>query len=400
MPLADAASYPIWTNLLIFLAAAAVIWVAGSRLTRALDAIAEKTGLERVFVGMLLLGGITSLPEVANVTTASAIGNPSLAVNNLLGSAAINIVLLAVADALVGRRAVTSIVAQPSTMMMGALCMIILILIAALVTLGDFAMGPVGIGGLAIGIVSIAFFWIAAGHDERSPWSVEGEGEPDKAEQPDAPQGSLPSLWFRVACYGALLFAAGYTLSQIGDALAEQLGLTSAIVGFALIGAATSLPELVTVLVALRLNRPEMAFGQVLGTNFINLSLLPLADLIFAGEPVINTLGVSEVVSALLGAVLIGIFMVGLLEHRNRTIFKMGVDSAAVLGVFALGMLALTQAPSSSTSENSDQRGRDGRQPDLKSGSLLEHRPRSSNHAAQLSMAGNMALDDASRPAD
>jgi hypothetical protein len=48
---------------------------------------------------MLLLGGITSLPEIATVTTASWTGNAPLADNNLLGSASINIVLLAAADA-------------------------------------------------------------------------------------------------------------------------------------------------------------------------------------------------------------------------------------------------------------------------------------------------------------
>src|SRR3546814_8971015 len=100
----------------------------------------------------------------------------------------------------------------------------------------------------------------------------------------------------------------------------DLTGITSAVVGFALIGTSTSLPELVTVIAALKLRQPEMAFGQILGTNFINLSLLPLGDLIFSGEPVMNVLGAFETVSALLGAILIGIFMVGLLEHRNRTI--------------------------------------------------------------------------------
>lgn len=123
MPLANAVSYPIWANFVIFAVAAGVIWFAGIRLTRVLDAIAAKTRLDHLFVGMLLLGGITSLPELANVVTASAKGNPSLAINNLLGSGAINILLLAIADAFVGRKAVTSIVAQPSTMMMAALCM-------------------------------------------------------------------------------------------------------------------------------------------------------------------------------------------------------------------------------------------------------------------------------------
>lgn len=100
--------------------------------------------------------------------------------------------------------------------------------------------------------------------------------------------------------------------------------MTSALVGFALIGTATSLPELVTILVALKLRRPEMAFGQMLGTKFINLSLLPLSDLIYSGVPVIDTLGAFEVVSALPGGLLVGFLMVGLLEHRNRTIGRWG----------------------------------------------------------------------------
>jgi cation:H+ antiporter len=345
MPLADAASYPLWANLLIFLAAAGIIWFAGARLTKALDAVAAKTGMERVFVGMLLLGGITSLPEVANVTTASSIGNPSLAVNNLLGSAAINILLLAIADAIVGRQAVTSIVAKPSTMMMAALCMIVLISIATLVLVGDVMLGPLGVGSLGIGIASLGFFWLATGYDERAAWSVEKSEGADGEEDADVSGASVGTLWGRVAFYGALLFASGYALSQTGDALAQQLGLTSAIVGFALIGTATSLPELVTVIVALRLGRPEMAFGQVLGTNFINLALLPLSDLIFDGEPVMNTLGTFEAVSALLGAILIGVFMVGLLEHRNRTIFKMGIDSAVVIALFAVGGALLAGIP-------------------------------------------------------
>ena len=46
-------------------------------------------------------------------------------------------------------------------------------------------------------------------------------------------------------------------------------------------------------------------------------------------------------ISALLGAVLIGVFVVGLLEHRNRTILKMGVDSALVIALFGFGVSLL-----------------------------------------------------------
>lgn len=343
MPLSDAASYPVWANVALFLAAAAAIWFSGIKLTHHLDAIAIKTRLDHAFVGMLLLGGITSLPEVANTITASSIGNPALAINNLLGSAAINVLLLALVDGFVGRSAVTAIVARPSTMMMAALCMIVLILIAMIITAGDIAIGGMGVGSAAIGAASLFAFWLAAGHDRRSPWSVDEDenGKPDYAEDVPAPEASLTKLWLLTALHGALIFLAGYTLSQTGDAIATQAGLTSAIVGFALIGTATSLPELVTIVIALKLGRPEMAFGQVLGTNFVNLSLIPLGDLVFRGGPVLNTLGKFETVSSLLGATLIGVFMVGLLEHRDRTIFKMGVDSAVVIGLFTAGVAVL-----------------------------------------------------------
>jgi cation:H+ antiporter len=130
-------------------------------------------------------------------------------------------------------------------------------------------------------------------------------------------------------------------MAQTGDALAEQTGIGQGMVGFALIGLATSMPELSSVIAALRLKRYEMAFGQVLGTNFINLSLILLADGVFTGGPVINELSRFESVSALLGAVLIGVFLIGLLERRNPTVMKMGWDSLAVMLLFAGGLALL-----------------------------------------------------------
>jgi cation:H+ antiporter len=338
MPLTDATSNPLWANAAIFLVAGIVVWFAGVRLTRNLDTLAARLRIDRVFVGMLLLGGITSLPEVANVATASVMGNPALAANNLLGSAAINVVLLAIADAWLGRHAVTGIVARPSTMMMATLCMLVLIAVALAITIGDIDVFGVGVGALAICALSIGCFRLATGYDARSPWSLDSDQAERGAEDTeDAPFGT-PALWLRVAVDGSLIFAAGYALSQTGDAIAEQTGIASALVGFALIGLATSTPELATILTALRLHRPEMAFGQVLGTNFVNLSLILLGDALFAGGPLINELGTFEVVSALLGAALIGIFLVGLLEHRDRTVLKMGYDSAAVILLFGLGL--------------------------------------------------------------
>lgn len=341
MPLADAQDYPLWVNALIFLAAAVLVWVAGTRLAQYTDAIAGRTGMGRALAGMLLLGVITSLPEVANAITASVIGNPALAINNLLGSAAINILLLAVADAFIGRDAVTAVVAKPSTMMMATLSMIVLIAVAAAVTTGDIPVFGVGLWAVALCALSIGGFWAAAGYDRRARWMVKQKDvRADAAEEESLPY-SLRGLVIRTVIAGGVIFVAGYMLSQTGDALAEQTGLGSGMVGFALIGISTSMPELSTIVAALRIRQYDMAFGQVLGTNFVNLSLILLADIAFDGGPVISELGRFETVSALLGAALTGIFLVGLLERRNPVVMRMGYDSAAVILLFVGGLVLL-----------------------------------------------------------
>ena len=342
MPLSNAQDYPVWINAGIFLFAAVLVWMAGTRLTHALDAITRKTGWGQAFVGMLLLGGITSLPEIANAITSSWTGNPALAVNNLLGSASINILLLAVADAFIGRDAVTSAVARPSTLMMATLCMLVLIAVAAAITVTDTLVLGVGVWSIVIFALTIGAFWLAVGYNDRAQWIVkDAEAVIEEEIEEEDVDASMRSLVITSVVTGAVIFVAGYALAQTGDALAEQTGIGTGMVGFALIGLSTSMPELSSIIAALRLKRYEMAFGQVLGTNFINLSLILLADGVFSGGPVINELSRFEAVSSLLGAVLIGVFLIGLLERRNPTVMKMGWDSLAVMILFAGGLVLL-----------------------------------------------------------
>lgn len=332
---------PLAANLALFVTAGVAVWIGGARLTRTLDAITRKTGMGEAFVGMLLLGGITSLPEVANVLGSSLQGLPDLAVNNLLGSAAINILLLAVGDAVIGRKAVTSGVVAPATMMMCALCMLVLGLIAIAVTVGDVSLGGVGLWPPVICVVSVGSFWIAATYGKRAPWTVKGREDEGSEDEKPPQDTALWRLVIAAAIAAVVIFVAGYTLSEVGAALAEQTALGAGYVGFLLVGLATSMPELSSITTALRLQRYEMAFGQVLGTNFVNLSLILLADVAYRQAPVINELGRFEVVLALLGLTLIGVFQVGLLERRDRVVLRMGYDSLVVMVLFAAGAAGL-----------------------------------------------------------
>jgi cation:H+ antiporter len=108
-----------------------------------------------------------------------------------------------------------------------------------------------------------------------------------------------------------------------------------------LVGFATSLPELSSIISAVRLRRYEMALGDVFGTNILTLGLIFLADLVYAGDPVLNQAGRFEAIAATLGIILTGIFLIGLLERANKTFLRMGYDAVAALLTFLAGVVLL-----------------------------------------------------------
>src|SRR5680860_125057 len=85
---------------LVFAAAGCVVAFAGVQLAKAGDAIAEGAGLSRLFVGILLVAGATSLPEIVTDVSASLANAPDLAVGDLFGSSMANMAILAVVDLL------------------------------------------------------------------------------------------------------------------------------------------------------------------------------------------------------------------------------------------------------------------------------------------------------------
>jgi hypothetical protein len=82
-----------------------------------------------------------------------------------------------------------------------------------------------------------------------------------------------------------ILFA-GFALSRIADAIAKQTGLGSNYIGLVLVGLATALPSLGSMVAAVRLERFEMAISDVFGANLFSLGLVMLANAVFAGGPI------------------------------------------------------------------------------------------------------------------
>jgi cation:H+ antiporter len=112
-------------------------------------------------------------------------------------------------------------------------------------------------------------------------------------------------------------------------------------VGAVLVGWATSLPEVSTVTSAVRLRQYEMAISDAFGTNLFNLVLIFVIDAVYRGPPVLDEMGTFSLFAALLGIALTTIFLAGLIERKDRTFLRMGIDSLAVIVVYGGGLVLL-----------------------------------------------------------
>jgi cation:H+ antiporter len=324
----------------VFAAAAAAVWYAGSHLARLADAIAGKTGIGRAFIGMILLGGITSLPELAVAVTATVEGNPVLSVNDVLGSAAINIVILAIADTMIGRDALTSKLPNAGVILQGSVGVLVLALAIAPALAGDRLIFGIGIWSWLMLFTYLGSVRMLA-RAENSPWKPNDRKAAREQSPTDPKARSMRRLVFETVVTGTAILVAGFLLARSGESLAGQTGLGTSFFGVVVLALATSLPELTTVIASVRMRRYTMAISDVFGTNLFNVTIIVLIDALHSGGPVLVESAPFSGFAALLALVLTVIYLVGMLERRDRKVLRMGLDSLAVVLTYVASLVVL-----------------------------------------------------------
>ena len=334
-------SWPLTALVAVFVGAAVAVWFAGTRLARLASAISGKTGIGQAAIGIMLLGATTSLPEIAVATSATLNGAPLLSINDVLGSASINIVILAIADVAYRREALTSRVPTVSVVLQGVVCIIALALVALSSSMGERQLFGIGWGSfLIVGAYAICIRILTRSHSDHR-WRPQPANSEDDADDAKAEPRSLKRLLGDTAVCAAVILTAGFLLARTGETLAEQTGLGASFFGAVALGFATSLPEMSTVLESVRLRRYTMAISDIFGTNLFNVTIIVLVDALHGGGPVMAEAGPFASTAALLALLMTAIYLIGMLERRDRTLLRMGYDSIAVVFTYAAGLVLL-----------------------------------------------------------
>ena len=346
MEIPDFKSLSIWANLAIFGVAAVLVWIAGTRLAYYADAIGARKQLSRALLGVILLGVATSLPEIATTITGSLLGNAGLVAGNLFGGVALQIAVLAVVDLVAVRGALTYFTPQPVLLFQG----VMLVLLLALALAGATAGEPIAFLGLGLTPILLVIGYLMtvrlSGSSEYFPrWRATNAPQPDGEAKTDEGgfRQSYSDMRLYLSCLAgaAVIFVCGWALAQTGDALAEQTNLGSTFVGVALVAFSTSLPELSTSLAAVRQGNHQMAVSNILGTNCLEVALFFLADAVYRGGPILGATDKQAIFAGALGIVVTCIYLLGLLERRDRTVLGLGLDSLAVAIVYPAGLIGL-----------------------------------------------------------
>jgi cation:H+ antiporter len=245
--------------------------LGGELLVRGAVQIAERLGISPLLVGLTVVAFGTSLPELVTSVQASLAGSPGIALGNIVGSNIANALLILGVAALICPIAVNSrALARDGGI--GVLAAVVLLAVGLFWML-DRVVGVLLLLGLA-GYIVFAFQQERVGGEDHGAAFDKAQAftqaHPPALAVARPAGGLLGSVFFLGAGLGLIVFGGG-VLVDAAITLARALEVSEAVIGVTIIAVGTSLPELVTSVVAAARRQGDVALGNVLGSNIYNI---------------------------------------------------------------------------------------------------------------------------------
>ncbi len=241
-----------------------VLLIGGAQmLIMGASSLGSKFGVSQMIMGLTVVALGTSLPELVVNIFASAKGNSALAIGNVLGSNITNTLLV------VGVSALIFPVFLSKNTLKRDLPFSLFILVILFILANDRFFGRPNMINRGDGVILLLFFLVFGYFLFKRSRNEESE-----------------SLNFQIKEYGLgidiiFIFLGGLGLYFGGEwiangavTIADLIGITSTAMGLTIISGATSLPELITSILASRKKNTDMALGNAIGSNIINVLLV------------------------------------------------------------------------------------------------------------------------------
>jgi cation:H+ antiporter len=308
-----------------------VIVFAGVRLARYGDVIGEKSGLGRSWIGVVLLAATTSLPELFTGFGATALTPlPDIALGDVLGSCMFNLLILSLMDA-VQPEPLSARAHQGHAVSIGFGLLLIGVAGIGLIV-GD--RGPtIGWVGLYSPVLIVLYFVamrVVFTHDQQR----RARETQEVAEELHYRGWTLRSAAINYGIAAVIVIVAALWLPQLGAELARHTGLGQAFVGSLFVALATSLPEIVVSLAAVRIGAVDLGIANVLGSNLFNLLILGLDDVFYREGPILAAAATSHSITVTAIVMMNALFLIGLTYKILKKRFVVTWDTGAIAAVY------------------------------------------------------------------
>lgn len=271
-------------------------------------ALAKHYKISPLVIGLTVVAFGTSTPELAVSVNAAISGNADIALGNVIGSNIFNIFMI------VGITAIIAPIRIGKSTLSREIPFCLLSALVVMVLANDIGLDNAEQNMISRtdGLVLLAFFSIFLAYT----FSIAKKGDLEETGQLPAMPLSKSVLYI-ILGLGALILGGKWFVDGAGD-IARMMGISESVIALTLVAGGTSLPELATSIVAARKNNPDIAIGNVVGSNLFNLFFVLGAS---AGIQPVQVSGITntDFLIHILACVLLLIFGV---FFRKRTISR------------------------------------------------------------------------------
>jgi cation:H+ antiporter len=332
----------IW---LIFVCSAVLVVLAGTKLARYGDQIAEITGLGGLWIGVVLMAGATSLPEIFTDVSAALINEPDLAAGDLFGSNMANMLILGIIDMMHRQKRIWQQATFEHALSAG-LAIFLTGLAAFLILRGsDVQYGGIGLGSMLLLLMYVfgmrVVFRQATMKRRQRELELVVEGQTAEDSKQSSKREGLRRAIVGFAASALVLLVAAPFLAGSASEIAEQSGISTTFVGTTLLGITTSLPELVTTIAAVRLGAFDLAVGNLFGSNAFNMAAFFFVDVAFSGGPIFHAVSDTHAMTALWSILLMSVALMGIIYRVEKRYMLIEPDSFAIILGYCLGLWLL-----------------------------------------------------------
>lgn len=248
-------------NIVLLIGGLLLILVGANALTDGAASVAKRFHISSLVIGLTIVAFGTSAPELTVSVVSALKGSADMAIGNVVGSNIFNTLMIVGCTAAIVPISVTKGTLSKEIPLC-ILASVVLFICANDVLINKAATNTISSSD---GMLLLCFFLIFLGYTFAIAHNGSSEGESEIKDMP-----VWKSVLFIAGGLAGLVYGGQFFVSGASE-IARSLGISESIIGLTLVAGGTSLPELATSVVAALKKNPEMAIGNVIGSNLFNI---------------------------------------------------------------------------------------------------------------------------------